>query len=292
MWFIALGLAAAPAAAAAEDKDQAPAAIQKLLQNCDAHKFETIIDVPAADGQVKHSRMRLCGTEGQSDADWIGTLKDAVAKTEANLAMPKPVRDQIVTALNAEVERLKTGSPAELTGVVPAPRNALPATAAQDYSTLPPLPPPRPATPASPAPEYAALPPLPTAPPPPPHVLGGAVAASAPLLPRPRMTISCYVPGEGADGPCADFSRDTLITVHAGEDLPAGTSVRFVRNGIAQADVELAQLKRGKAMRFELPTEVCSRVTNGKLELRIVRRTAAASEGQEVGSDGPYELRC
>jgi hypothetical protein len=289
MLFIALGLAVAPGAAAAKDKEPS-AAIEKLLQNCDAHKFETVIDVPA-DGGVKHSRVKLCGTEGQSDADWIGTLKDAVAKTEANLAMPKAVRDQIVTALNAEIERLKGAASTELTGVLPAPHTALSGTMSGGYSTLPPLPPPRPAA-APPPPEYAALPPIPSAPPPPAHVLGGSVGASVPMLPRPRMSFTCYAPDEGTDGPCTDFTRDTLLTVKADEDLPAGTSLRFVRNGSAEADVQLAQLKRGNSMRLSLPAEVCSRFTNGKLELRIVRSIAAVPEGQEVGSDGPYALRC
>ena len=106
------------------------------------------------------------------------------------------------------------------------------------------------------------------------------------------MSLFCYTPGEGAEGPCTDFTRDTLLIVHADEDLPAGTSLRFVRNGDAQADVELAQLRRGKSMRFAIPPEVCNRVTNGKLELRIVRAVAAVPLGQEVGSDGPYILRC
>jgi hypothetical protein len=292
MLLIALGLAAAPAAAAPKNKEQAPpAAIQKLLQNCDAHKFETTIDVPA-EGGVKHSRMKLCGTEGQSDAEWIGTLKDAVAKTEANLAMPKPVRDQIVTALKAEIERLDGAASTALTGALPPPRAAVPSATAEGYSTLPSLPPPRQAAPTPPPPEYTSLPPLPTTPPPPAHVLAGTVGASVAILPKPRMSFSCYTPGEGADGPCTDFNRDTLLTVRADEDLPAGTSLRFVRNGSAEADVELAQLKRGKSMRFPLPAPVCSRVTNGKLELRVVRSVADVPDGQEVASDGPFDLRC
>jgi hypothetical protein len=112
------------------------------------------------------------------------------------------------------------------------------------------------------------------------------------MLPKPKMSFACFTPGEGAEGPCTDFTRDTFVTVRADEDLPAGTSVRFVRNGSTQADVQLAQLKRGRAMRFALPPEVCSRVTNGSLELRIVRTVAALPTGQEVGSDGPYTLRC
>ena len=106
------------------------------------------------------------------------------------------------------------------------------------------------------------------------------------------MSLLCYTPGEGAEGPCTDFTRDTLLTVHADEDLPPGTSLRFVRNGDTQADVQLAQLKRGRSMRFAIPQEVCNHVTNGKLELRVVRSVAAVPTGQEVGSDGPYDLRC
>src|SRR5438067_2263667 len=90
MLWLALALTAAPAAMAATNEappDSPPPQMQKLLQNCDAHKFETIIEVPI-DGQTKHSRVKLCGTEGQSDADWIKTLEDAVAKTSANLQMP------------------------------------------------------------------------------------------------------------------------------------------------------------------------------------------------------------
>jgi len=292
MLFIALGLAAAPASTAAKDKTQAPsAAIQKLLENCDAHKFETTIEM-TVDGQTKHSRVKLCGTEGQSDADWISTLKDAVAKTEANLAMPKPVRDQIVTALNVEIKRLSAPFSTELTGALPVQRPTGSMPSSEGYATLPALPAPREAAPTSPPAEYAALPPLPTTPPPPTHVLGGAAGISVPMLPRPRMSLLCYTPGEGAEGPCTDFTRDTLLTVHADEDLPAGTSLRFVRNGDARADVQLAQLKRGRSMRFAIPQEVCNRVTNGTLELRIIRAVAALPSGQEVGSDGPYSLRC
>jgi hypothetical protein len=99
------------------------------------------------------------------------------------------------------------------------------------------------------------------------------------------MSFICFNPGE-AEGPCTGFNRYTLITVRAGEDLPADTSLRFVRDGDPQADVALAQLKKGKSVRFAVPADVCRHVVGGKLELRIVR------SGQEVGSDGPYNLNC
>jgi hypothetical protein len=302
MLLLALALTAAPAAAAA--KDAPPPQLQKLLQSCDAHKFETIVEVAAGD-QTKHSRVKLCGTEGQSDADWIKTLEDAVAKTSVNLQMPAVVRDQIVSALKTEIARLNAVGSATSLGGLPPPRAAAKSSALDGLSALPPLPepkaaapaavlpPPRMIAPAARPPEYASLPPLPTGPAAPTRVLVGGLSASLPQLPRPRMSFSCYTPGESIDGPCTGFTRDTLLTVQADEDLPNGTSVRFVRNGDARADVELAQLRKGKSQRFALPPEVCSHVSGGTLELRIVRSLPAAGpSGEEVGKDGPYDLRC
>ena len=307
MLLLALALTAAgPAAAAAPDKDDSPPPpMAKLLQNCDAHKFETVIEV-MADGIPKRSRVKLCGTEGQSDAAWVKTLKDAVLKTSANLQMPPAVRDQIVMALKGEIARLRSGGAAASSGELPPPRASVKTSALDGLSPLPPLPgpkqaetapalpPPRLVAPSGRPPEYTSLPPLPTRVTAPTRVLTGSVAASLPLLPRPRLSFACFTPGDIAgDGPCTGFERETMLTVRAGEDLPAGTSLRFVRNGDARADVELAQLKRGKSMRFTLPAEVCSHVGGGSLEIRIVRSTAATGiPGQEVGKDGPYNLRC
>jgi hypothetical protein len=259
------------------------------MQNCDAHRFETVVKT-TVDGQPEQSTVKLCDKEGQSDSQWIGTLKDAVSKLTSNEDMPADERSQIITALNSEIARLEihgaatAGSP-----------EASKTTALDGLSPLPPLPQsgrsegpqitPRETVPAAPLREYAALPPLPTAPPAPTHVLVGGVSASMPLLPRPKMSLSCYNPGS-AEGPCTDFSRSTLIIVQAGEDLPAGTSLRFVRDGDPRAEIQLAQIKKGRSMRFAIPSDVCRHVVGGKLEVRIVR------SGQEVGSDGPYDLEC
>lgn len=278
--FVPLALALVAGAAVAQPKDPAPAEapsaeMQKLLQNCDAHKFETVIDV-MVDGKPKKSRVKLCGTEGQSDADWIKTLKEAVDKTAANQKMPQPVRDQVIAALNGEIARL--------TGLIPK----APAATAK-------LPPPRSARPTqnTMARDYTSLPPLPATPPPPTRVLAAA-GINAPMLSRPRLSMTCFAPSDLAgDGPCTGFERDTLLIVKAGEDLPAGTSLRFVRNGDRRADVQLAQLKRGKSMRLPLPPEVCKGVVGGRLEIRIVRSAPAVGPtGQEVGKEGPYNLRC
>ena len=99
------------------------------------------------------------------------------------------------------------------------------------------------------------------------------------------MSFICYDSGQ-AEGPCTGFSRETVLTVRAGEDLPPGTSLRFVRDGEPQADVALAQLKKGRSMQLAVPADVCRHVVGGRLELRIVRA------GQEVGSEGPFNLNC
>lgn len=263
---------------------------EQLLRNCDAHKFETVVH-EVVDGHPQQSKVKLCGKEGQSDAEWIGTLKDAIAKLNSNKDMPGPVRDQIVAALRSEISRLES------------PLSLLPSQSAASKSPLdgltavsPPgqpkelaggsLPPPRQTAPAAPFEGYSALPPLPTAPVAPAHVLAGSVGTSSlPLLPRPRMTLTCYTPGE-AEGPCGALTRDTFLTVHAGEDMPPGTRLSFVRDGDPKADIDLAQLKKGKSARFSIPSEVCRHAVGGRLELRIVR------SGQEVGSEGPYNLAC
>jgi len=286
--------AAAAAVASPHAKKSAPAAsapdakTQQLLQNCDAHKFETVVQA-VIDGHPQQSKVKLCGKDGQTDADWIGTLKDAITKLNANKDMPAAVRDQIIAALYAEVARLENPASA-------APRQSAATTPALDgLAPIPALPQSKPAaTAALPPPrqiapraqdEYAALPPLPTAPPPPAHVLGAAASASLALLPRPRMSFVCYEPGE-AQGPCTEFTRETLLTVRAGEDLPPGTGLRFVRDGDPKADVDLAQLKRGKSVSLNVPSDVCLHAVGGKLELQITR------SGQEVGSEGPYNLTC
>ncbi len=278
-----------------------------VLRSCDAHKFETVVE-ELVDGQPHKSTVKLCGKEGQTDAQWIGTLKDAIAKLKLNPQMPEAVKNQIITALNSEIGRLSTigafhpqssqafnslGS-AGLDSIVPQRRGPSPQSKiSEDFPSLPPLssnstsglPPPR-RLPSAPPPEYAALPPLPTAPPPQTHVLASASGAPAVYYPTPKMSFTCVTPGIAIEGPCTGFTRDTLLTVHAEEDLPMGTSLRFVRDGDPKAEIALARLKRGRSVQVTVPTDVCKHVVGGKLELRIVR------SGEELNSTGPFNLNC
>ena len=278
---LAIGASAAAANAPAEPPavEGASPQVEKLLQNCDAHKFETVVDA-VVDGQPHKSRVKLCGQDGQSDADWIGTLKDAIAKLNANSEMDPPVRTQIVSAITAEIARLQMM--ADLSA--PKARQTVAETArplSNDYSSLPPLP----------------------AAPPPPKVLAPAAVAQTgpaarmpaatasvamlPSAPPPKLSFACYSPGDlGGDAPCTGFDRDTMLTIRAAADVPSGVGLRFVRNGDPRATVELAQLRRGKSLRIALPRDVCAGVGDGKLELQVLQN------GAPVSTDGPYSLRC
>jgi hypothetical protein len=298
---IALTLTPAAAGAAERKTRVKEPVVPQLMQSCDAHKFETVVHAKV-DGQPEDKKVKLCGVEGQSDADWIKTLKDAIQKLQANKEMDSAVRDQIVGAINREIARLNI----EGSAPVPLRRRDVGSGAgtslSRDYSTLPPLPPPRETVEAPVAPpvdnplptrsaapvrqEYAQLPPLPTAPAPLPVVTRPALSPAT----APRLTFGCDAPGElTSDAPCTDFQRETMLTVHARDDVPSGTLLQFVRNDRSQAELSLDGLKRGKALRTALPAELCRGFTSGKLELRIVRGEA----GSEVlSTDGPYSLRC
>ena len=277
-----------------------------LIQSCDAHKFETLVTA-LVDGQPEQKKIRLCGVEGQSDADWIKTLNDAIKKLQADPQMAAGVRDQIVAAIRSEVARLS------ITSTLSSPRSAnrgiaatLAPSLSSDYSALPPLPQPRAAPsatgeevalvprslPAEPVQkDYSELPPIP----PPP---AARLASSSDLAPArrplavPRLTFGCDAPnGLATDAPCADFERETTLIVHAGEDVPGGTILQFVRNNEPRADVPLDGLKRGGSVRLALPAKVCSGFASGKLELRIVH---GEGEGiaEPLASEGPYSLVC
>jgi hypothetical protein len=285
-------LALALGAAAAQDKQQVaaepPAAAKKLIEDCNAHRFETTIK-GMSKGKLRESKVKLCGTPGQTDAEWITTLKDAVAKVTANPAMAPSAKQQIITAVNAEIVRLGAIPPAAAPSLVgapglansaplPTPRRA-PGAAGPQYSALPAFPPP-----------IAAKPVLPQA------IAGGATVTAAPFvapLPRPRLTITCFSDGDlVSDGPCFKFDRHTRITVRAGEPLK-DTLLRFVRDGEERADYVLPPLTRGRSASFALPREVCAHAVGGNLSVKIVRGPAGKPQlAQVVGTEGPYNLTC
>jgi len=313
--FVSIALAAAvpalaqeqapPAASEQPPGDPAAPKLKTLLQDCDAHKFETSVQ-SVVDGKPHMSRVKMCGVEGQSDAEWIGTLKDAVAKLEANTEMAASTRDQIITAVKAEIARLEgeTSKPAAAPDL-PAARpvessNAL----TSDYSILPPLPnntPPRAHVlpPAEEAAEVAAPPanvvqtdearPIGTTVAPPVETaVAPPVVQASPAKPvaKPRLSLSCISPEFPAGGACVTLSRDTVLRVRAGEDVAAGLSLRFLRNGAERGAIELGSLRSGQAINYRLPSQVCSGVVSAEVQLEVVRN------GQRVDRRGPYLLHC
>jgi hypothetical protein len=282
-----LAMAAAEPAAAT---DAPSAEIEKLLQDCDAHKFETVVNT-IVDGKPHQSKVKLCGTKGQSNAAWADTLKDAIAKIRANDKLAPEVRRQIAAAMDAELA--KFGHPDALAlvsesapSIKPPPKPALPPA----KLGIPVRPPAGDAT-RTVASDYGGLPPLPA---PKPEAQPGAVTAFAPSLPPPRMTIQCGT----TDDPnyftaCRSLRVNSLLMIEAGEQLPAGTSLRFMRRGDDRGSVQLAQLRNGQTTRIPLPQKVCNGVVHSEIEIEVLRKAAGGKTGEQVvDSLGPYDLRC
>lgn len=279
-WLI--GLAPALAATAALAAQAQPAAPQKpaasaaeaaqKIAACEGRKFEFKA------GDDRPTRITLCSEKGASAEDLVRMFESAAARIEKLDKLPKDRRDALVAQLRAKVVEVRASQasavllPLPLPGIAPRPGiAAMPET--------------------MPMPEYAQLPPMPL------PVRTPAVAqpfrGPAIALTRPRLTLECSTPGEiGEGGPCLNFAKDTVLTVRAGETLPGGTSLRFVRRGDVRAEVALAQMRKGQTRRIRLPAEVCAGVTGSNIEIQVLRRPSATAIGQVVDSRGPYQLRC
>ena len=268
---------AIPSSEALEEAAPEPAPeLKALAETCKARKFETIVVV---DGRRRGSKVKICGEEGQSDADWLVTLRDSVAKTEADAAMAPALRDQIVTALKAEIARLEA-APAT-TAAMPGPaldvqlvgmtdEVAAPAQAAPQYSTVPPLPAPMPRATQAPAASGATP--------------AAAAAVAAPVV-RPRLTIRCALPREAFAG-CASLERESQLMIRADEDIAPRTSLRFLRGGDTRAELELGTLRKGESMREKLPGRICAGVLRGKVQIQVL------NAGKVAETLGPYALYC
>lgn len=250
-----------------QDAIAAPTAEQKALaEACTAHKFETVV---AIEGRRRGSKVKICGQPGQTNADWLNTLRDSVRKTEADAAMDPALRGQIVTALKNEIARLEIGGAAPVeapaVGIVGLSSELIaPAERAPQYSTVPPLP--------------APLPKAGT------RSASASGAAAAPLI-KPRVTIRCALPRESYAG-CASLVRESQLLIRADEDIAPKTSLRFLRGGDMRAELELGSLKKGESMRERLPTRVCSGVLRGKVRIQVL------NAGRVADTLGPYALYC
>lgn len=264
-WLV--GLAAASVATATLAAQPAPTgtgAVAQKIAACEGEKFEF------SAGDPRPTKITLCSDKGATTADLVRMFDSAATRIQQLDRLPQDRRAALVAQIKAKIAEVQ----ARAVVAVPLP----PAAPLPDYSPLPPLPSPV-------APPVVATPaPMPARP----------ALAAAPLLARPRLTFECSTPGEiGEGGPCVGFANDTLLAVRAGEGLPGGTSLRFVRRGDVRAEIALGQMRKGQSRRFRLPAELCAGVTGSKIEIQVVRSGAgAASVGQVVDTRGPYQLRC
>lgn len=253
---------AAATIAPAQETAEPAAELKALADSCSAHKFETTVVV---DESGRGKRVKICGKPGQSDAEWLVTLKDSASKVEADDAMARPVKDQIIAALKVEIDKLESAALSE--SVVPMATIELPA---------------RPVMVPEAPPQYSSVPPLPA---PRPRVAGAQLgAASAPLI-RPRITVRCALPHERFAA-CTRLERETRLLIRADEDLAAGTSLRFLRGGDARDELDLGSLKKGDSFSQRLPSRVCAGVLRGKVQVQVL------SKAQVADTLGPYALYC
>ena len=282
-----LAMAATDAPSQADSAAAPTAKMERLLQDCDAHKFETVVN-SVVDGKPHQSKVKLCGTKGQTDAAWVNTLKDAIAKVKANDKMPAEIRDQIASALDAEIFRLGTSGVNMALVVNSAPTIAMPAQGAAIASLAPRT------TPGATRPlsqDYGNMPPLPE----PKAVVATSLGIGSvlPSLPPPRMTLHCG----STDDPsifesCGIMRTDTILLVRADEQLPAGTSLRFVRRDDPRGQVALAALRSGQTARIPLPHRVCDGVVRSEVQIEVLRKPNSSGAEQVVDTLGPYNLRC
>ena len=287
-----VAIAISAAAFAQPDASADPAAAGAPLgQSCSAHKFETTV-MTNVDGKPRSQKVKICGVEGQSDADWKRTLEDSVAKVQANDKMPAEMKRQITDALKLEIGTL--GGLGVMGSTSPTTATASGATALPTIQNIPsPLTPARPATPPAPRPlerDYGNLQPLPA---PPPPVVTSAVATSMlPALASPKIRVLCNTPTDphGAEE-CRNLAANTVFTIRADEPLSGDTSLRFIRKGDPRGDIKLAAMRKGQSVRVLLPSTVCKGVTRTTVDIEVMRGPAVGAR-QVVDSLGPYLLRC
>jgi hypothetical protein len=275
-----------PAAAPAEETPatettaaEPNSALKAFVEACPGHKFETTVKI---EGRERGSVVRICGEPGQTDADWLNTLNSSIKGAETNDALSQPVKEQIVAALRAEIVRLEglaaAGQATDISAALTdSAATIAPREAAPEYSTLPPLPPaPKRATPVKVA--DGAMRPLadgadrPTPPP-----------AAPPV--KPNLAITCAVPPDNF-GACARIERESQLLVQANDDLPAGTSIRFVRGGDTRGELAIGGLKKGESLREKLPAKLCAGVMRSKIQVQVL------AKGQVAETLGPWYLSC
>ena len=80
--------------------------LERLANSCSARKFETSAEI-VQDGKKRLTKIRLCAKDGESDAQWVKTLKDALKRLDGMDEVSAESRTKIAADLRAEIDRLE-----------------------------------------------------------------------------------------------------------------------------------------------------------------------------------------
>lgn len=278
---------ASPTVAAEKVVEGATAQRVEQVERCTGHKFEAMVEIDPL--RNRSTRVKLCANPGATDADWVGTLEEAIVQMEQR-AMPEAARQKLIGQLRAEIAKF----PAAATPASPGKPSSQSASSSQsaaafagnlggigslaatneryETSIVPPLPPP---LPRKPVPSSAS---------------GAASAVVAASVPAMRFGIKCLARGEsGAGSTCDFFESGTSLVLSAIEGLDKGGTLRFRRKGDVRGEVMLAALPAGQSVRIRLPSDLCRGVSFTRIELELL---PPGSAGKVAGRAGPYEMRC
>ena len=244
---------------------------EQRLAQCGARKFESVAEFPV-DGKMKRSRLELCAADSETKAEWIAKLEKAEASMKAQTRIPESARFKLLSDLRAEIDRLKGGTTllavqGDISTIAPPKAGvAVPKT---DF-------------------EVAGLPPMPTAKKGPSTKFDPKKAVT-PLTRKPQLSISCTTGGAAAR--CTRMGKDTALEVLAEEDLASAVTLQFRRTDAnRQAEVRLAQLKRGDTVMMRVPAEICKGVVLAEFDVQV---TGPGSDGLRYSDIvGPFEKRC
>ena len=237
-----------------------------LRSQCGDRRFETSAD-GMIDGEMKRRKITLCAAPGDSNAQWITKLENAVAWVRAQPGLSDPVKDKLIADLQTKIGQERSVAPLRA-----LPSAGLPAADAL-VATVPPMPPPLPRS-----------------------TLSGAamLALAPPLVTRPPLTIRCLAAGErGVGTRCGRLVSNTVFTVYADADLAGPTTLRFMRRGELRAETDVAPLRQGQMLRVKLPPQVCSGVVRSDVAIEIMSEQSSSGRVAQIADKvGPFDLHC
>jgi hypothetical protein len=243
-------------------KDQAEA----LRSQCGDRRFETSAE-GLIDGEMKRRKITLCAAPGDSDAQWITKLENAIVWIKGQPGLSDPVKAKLVADLEAKIGEVRFVAPMRA-----LPSRGLPAADAL-VSNVPPMPPPLPVS-----------------------TLSGAamLALAPPVVARPPLTLRCLAAGERGDGTrCGRLASNTVFAVHADGNLSGPVTLRFMRRGEFRAESSVAALRQGQVVRLKMPAQVCAGVVRADVAIEVMSGQPTPGRISQIADKfGPFDLHC